>query len=127
MLTHYLFIGLGGGLGAITRVAITRLLPFADPSQFPLKILLVNAMGCFLMGLLAETLSLVWSPSEDIRAFLAPGFLGGFTTFSAFALEFGLLCDRNLTGWAFAYVVTSVTLCLICFMIGLKLIRFVTP
>lgn len=123
MLINYMAIGLGGGLGAIIRVAITRRIPFVDPLHFPLKILLINAIGCFLMGALAEYIALYWSPNENIRAFLVPGFLGGFTTFSAFALEFGLLIDRNMEAWAITYASLSVIICLICFMMGLKLIK----
>jgi len=125
MQTYYIAIGLGGGIGTIARVAITRLIPMADPTQFPVKIFMVNALGCFSMGLLAEIMSLYWSPHENIRAFLMPGLLGGFTTFSAFALEFGLLMDRNMAGWALTYATVSVVICLACFMIGLKLVRVI--
>lgn len=122
MYISYLFIGLGGALGAIARVALTRILP-----QFlfgvPLAIMCVNIFGCFALGMLTELLSSYWNASWNMRHFLIQGFLGGFTTFSAFSLEFGLLYEKGLSITALVYAAASVILSLAGFFIGLKLIR----
>ncbi|MBX9697345.1 MAG: CrcB family protein, partial [Alphaproteobacteria bacterium] len=60
----------------------------------------------------------------ELRAFLTTGFLGGFTTFSAFSLEFALLCEKNLWSLAFAYAVLSVVSTLGGFFIAIRLVRF---
>lgn len=120
----YLFVGLGGALGAIARVALTRIFP-----QFlfgiPLAIMCVNILGCFVLGLLTEFLAQYWNASWNIRHFLIQGFLGGFTTFSAFSLEFGLLYEKGLSTTAVVYAILSVVLSLAGFFIGLRCIRMI--
>ena len=64
-----------------------------------------------------------WSASINTKHFLIQGFLGGFTTFSAFALEFGLLHDEGTDIIAIVYAILSVVLSLTLFFVGLKFIR----
>lgn len=115
--------GIGGGLGAMARYALSRLMPEYIFSNFPLPILVINVTGCCLMGILVEIMAYYWSPSLAIRTFLITGFLGGFTTFSAFSLEFVLLTQKNFNYLAILYVVLSFTLSIVAFMIGARLIR----
>ncbi len=117
-----LFIGLGGAAGAITRVAFSRILP-SFVHGMPFKIFFINILGCFLIGLLTGIMTFYWNASINMRHFLIQGFLGGFTTFSAFALEFGLLHDKGANITAIVYATLSVVLSLIFFFMGLKIIR----
>lgn len=75
------------------------------------------------MGLLTELMALYGSTSDYMRYFLVPGFLGGFTTFSAFALEFGLLYEKHFYELAIFYAILSVLLSIFSFFIGIKLIK----
>lgn len=123
MLSTYIAIGLGGALGALSRFGLARILPASAFTHFPLQIFLVNAIGCLFLGILMEIMVFYWSPSSAMRSFLTTGFLGGFTTFSAFVLEFGLLIDKNLPLQALVYAIASVTVCILCFFVGIRLVK----
>ncbi len=118
----YLFVGLGGALGAIFRIALTKILPpfFAT---IPLPIMIINILGCFTLGALTEILAVSWNASWNVRHLMVQGFLAGFTTFSSFSLEFGLLYEKGHYSSALIYAVLSVILSLAGFFLGLRLIR----
>lgn len=77
---HLLSIAVGGALGSMCRYGIQKLFN----TSFPLGTLLVNLIGCFLIGILWATIK---EADEQKRLLLMTGFCGGFTTFSAFTLE----------------------------------------
>lgn len=126
-MTHftYLFVGLGGALGAIARVALAAILP-TSIAEIPIKILIVNILGCLTMGILTESMALFWNASTEMKHFLIQGFLGGFTTFSAFSLEFALLYEKGFASSAILYCILSVVLSIAFFFAGLKLVRLFT-
>ncbi len=108
------FFALGGGLGAVARFLMTT----AVTHRYPLSTLIVNVVGCFLLGL---GLTVLWdSPGlvgEQERRLLA-GFCGGFTTFSSFAYQ-TLDLRRQGTLWhALVNVVASLVLCVAAFLLG---------
>jgi CrcB protein len=103
----YVAAALGGALGALGRWGIAEALP-RDDAGWPWATLLVNLTGCLVLGLL---LGLVFARSPDhpwLRPFLGTGVLGGFTTFSAFAVETVQLTDAGRPAPAALYVVVSV-------------------
>jgi len=118
-----LFVAAGGALGASARylvgVASGRLLGFG----FPWGTLTVNVLGCFLMGLLIETMALRWTVGNELRAFLTVGVLGGFTTFSAFSADFALLYERDAYVSAALYLFASVGLSIAALFAGLFIVR----
>lgn len=122
-----LWVAAGGALGSAARylvnVAAGRLLG----PEFPWGTLAVNVAGSFVMGLLIALMALKMQVSQEVRAFLATGVLGGFTTFSAFSLDFALLVERRETGLAALYVIASVGLSLAAIFAGLKLGRTLVP
>lgn len=105
-----LFVFIGGGIGSLARYGLVLLIRPHSPG-FPMGTLAVNLIGCAVIGLIAGRLHpiLSASPAPDDRAwaFLAIGVLGGFTTFSSFALEFSQLLRDGRPGAAFAYAAIS--------------------
>ncbi|MGI8724913.1 MAG: fluoride efflux transporter CrcB [Methyloceanibacter sp.] len=118
-----LFVAAGGAIGASARylvgVGSGRLLGYG----FPWGTLTVNVLGCFIMGLLIEAMALRWSVSNELRAFLAVGILGGFTTFSAFSTDFALLFERDQYLAAGFYLAASVGLSIGALFLGLAIVR----
>lgn len=118
-----LAIAAGGALGALARHFLAQQVTHLAGSGFPWGILLANVVGSFLMGVLVEVSALVWQPAPALRAFLAVGFLGAFTTFSTFALDVALLYERGALALAAAYVTLSVLLAVGGLFAGLWLVR----
>jgi fluoride exporter len=122
-MSHILLVALGGGLGAsaryLTNLAALRL---AGP-QFPWGTLTVNILGSFAMGLIIALLARRTGTSMEMRSFLTTGFLGGFTTFSAFSLDFGLMWERGDHWVGLAYLTASVLLSILALFGGLALVR----
>ena len=121
---HWVLVFVGGGLGAVARHGINRAgLALLGPG-FPWWTLAVNVLGSFLIGLLAGLFG-AWETGHNARLFLTTGFLGGFTTFSAFSLDALTMWGRGATLQAGFYVLASVLLSLLAAAIGLLLTRAV--
>lgn len=88
-------IGLGGATGSILRYLCVHFQQKYYPVDFPLGILLVNIIGSFLIGFIYFYFA-TNIVSENIKALLIIGFLGGLTTFSTFALDSYLLFNSSL-------------------------------
>src|SRR3954468_11226154 len=76
----------GGALGAIARWGVAEALPH-DPGGFPWSTFSANVVGCFLIGVLMVLVVERWSRRPLARPFLGTGVLGGFTTFSTYAVD----------------------------------------
>lgn len=113
----------GGALGSVARYLTGSVLGKWAGTGFPWGTLTVNILGSFLMGVVVETIALKFSVSQEVRAFLAVGILGGFTTFSSFSLDAALLIQRGQLGAAFAYVSVSVVAGLAALFGALYLVR----
>lgn len=122
-----LWIAAGGALGAVSRHFINQMVGRMLGSAFPWHTLLVNVTGCFIMGLLVELMARRLDVSVEARAFLTTGILGGFTTFSAFSLDFALLVERKAYAAAFGYCAASVGLSLAAVFAGLAIVRAIAP
>jgi CrcB protein len=110
-LITYLWVTLGSALGGLLRFAIGRAV-LASDLAFPFSTLLINIVGCFVIGFYGTaTLSgSRYETSENMRLFVMVGLCGGFTTFSAFSLQTFDLMRSGAWGRAAANVVLSVTL-----------------
>lgn len=119
---YVILVGIGGLLGSIARYLSASIIAKTIPSAFPYGTFAVNVAGCFLVGIvfgLSERFD--WLP--EWRLFLATGFCGGFTTFSAFALE-NILLLQNKDYLTFAlYAVSSFALGLAATYVGLVLTK----
>lgn len=122
-----LLIGAGGALGAMARYLLSSLVTQVMGTQFPWGILCVNLAGCFAMGLVAGAGLQAIPLSDGMKAFLATGILGGFTTFSAFSLDAVQLVERGQSMDAALYVIASVAGSITALIAGLALVRAVTP
>jgi len=120
----YVLVFLGGGVGAAARHAVNRAaLTLAGP-DYPAGTLVVNVTGSIAMGMLAAWFAFRGeTTTAPERLFLTTGVLGGFTTFSAFALDATLLWERHDIGAVLLYVGSSVLLSVAGLIGGLFLVR----
>ena len=102
-----LVVALGGGIGACLRYLI-GLIPLKEPFVFPVKTLVINLLGCFVIGLVASLALKNSSLSSKLVLFVKTGLCGGFTTFSTFALETETLIKTGQSEQAVLYVALSV-------------------
>ena len=123
MMPTVLWVALGGAMGSAARYGVNVWSGRMFGMGFPWHTLSVNILGCFAMGVLIELMALKLNAGNDVRSFLATGILGGFTTFSAFALDFAFLIERKAYGLAVAYAAGSVILSLAAVFAGLHLVR----
>jgi len=115
-----LVIGCGGAVGALMRYGLALRITSLAGSAFPWGILFVNIVGCFLAGLLF-TWAVPRIPLSDLlRNGLQLGFLGGFTTFSAFSIDAITLFDQGLWLRGLLYIVTSVIVSILGAYLGMS-------
>jgi CrcB protein len=120
MLKAYLSVMIVGAFGCATRMWLSDLLAEKYGPAFPIGTLVVNVLGCFIIGVFAGITradgGLLVHPV--IRQAVMIGFLGGFTTFSSFGLQTMSLLNDGEWGYATLNVVLSVALCLVAVWIG---------
>ena len=106
-----LIVGLGGFIGASSRYFIANFVQGNIPKTvFPFGTIVVNLIGCLLIGFLVGYLESKNLLTENVKLFLIIGILGGFTTFSAFGIETLNLVNKGHLLFAFNYVTASVVL-----------------
>jgi CrcB protein len=99
-------IAAGGAIGASARYLIGLAWP-TRAGGFPVAILVVNLVGCALIGVLMVLITDVWSRQRLLRPFLGTGVLGGFTTFSAYSVDIQRLVAGDHVGAALLYLVVT--------------------
>lgn len=96
-------VALGGAAGAAARYGASLLWRTAD-GGFPWTTLVVNAAGCAAIGVFMVVISDVWAAHRLVRPFFGTGVLGGFTTFSTYAVDIQQLVDAGRARAALAYL-----------------------
>jgi len=120
-----LIIGLGGFLGSVARYITAKFVDDKLSPPFPYGTLTVNILGSFLLGIIYIIALRKVGLTENGRLFLGVGFCGGFTTFSAFALENFSLMQEKLVGTSLLYISVSIVGGILALVAGVWVARFV--
>ena len=119
--SFWLALGLAGSLGAMARFGVSYWMLQWFGRDFPWGTLLVNILGSFFMGFFAVYLLSKLHWSEPMRIVVLTGFLGAFTTFSAFSVDALFLIEREAWLRAIFYVTASVLFALLATRGGMVL------
>lgn len=118
-------VAVGGALGASARYGVAQII-HAAPSTFPWATWWVNVSGSAVLGFVLVLLVERFPPARFLRAFVATGFLGAYTTYSTFAVETDRLVQHGRAGLAAAYAAASLVGGLAAVTLGLLLGRRAT-
>jgi CrcB protein len=121
MIQNALAVFFGGAFGALFRFLISEFFPVSKWG-IPFTIIAINFIGCFIMGF-ADCMFENRIHGSHVRYFVMSGLLGGFTTFSAFSLEFSTLLRQGNVIHSFVYVSVSVLTALLGFFAGYMLAK----
>ncbi|AZS35549.1 Putative fluoride ion transporter CrcB [Microbacterium lemovicicum] len=116
-----LAIGVAGGVGAGLRYLVDTGVRRVVPRRFPWGILLVNISGSFALGAVTGAVL-----SAELTAIIGTGFLGGYTTFSAVAVESWLLGEERRAGQAWGNLVGTALACIAAAGLGALVGRALT-
>ena len=116
------WIAFGGILGSLARFLVSYLGNPGAVGEFPTGTFVINVLGCLLIGMVVPVLA--GHPREEhLRPFIVTGVLGGFTTFSAFALETGVMLDEGKLGLAGVYIGATLLLGMLAVPLGVRISR----
>lgn len=118
------YVALGGAVGAVARYGMDEFVGKWLGHDFPYGTFAVNVLGSLLMGVLVALFARIEAGvSQEVRALLAVGVLGGFTTFSSFSLDVLSLYERGAVWLAGVYVLGSVLFALLGIAAGVWMVR----
>ncbi len=125
MIQKFLLLIAAGALGTLSRYALAGLVQRTMGSEFPWGTLVVNLLGCFLAGLFWSLAELRLSISGQTRIIVLMGFMGAFTTFSAYILETALLFRDSQWLWGLVNLSAQNACGLVLFFAGVGVGRYV--
>ena len=117
-----MLIAIGGALGTVARYELSLAVP-VRPGALPITTLIINVVGALLLGALLGTLGRTAPNDRIMRPLLGVGFLGGFTTFSTFAVETVQLVRHEQAAVAAIYVIASIAFGLAAASAGERLVH----
>jgi CrcB protein len=115
-------VAVGGAAGAVARWVLQAAIPTA-PGGFPTATFGINVGGCLLMGVLVVLVTEARQAHPILRPFLGVGVLGGFTTFSTYAVEAHQLLIGHHLGVAALYLVATIIAAILAVLLGLAVTR----
>jgi fluoride exporter len=116
-------IAIGGAVGSVLRYGLSTWVHTFASRSFPYGTLVVNVLGCLVMGVLFVLLTERFAANGVLRAGLLIGVLGGFTTFSSFSIETFNLIEQGAMVKAAGNMAASLVLCLGATWFGVILAR----
>ena len=119
MILNFLYVALGGALGAVSRLGINEIFERISITSFPLSTLIINVLGCFFVGLY---LGINVPAKDSLYYFLVIGFLGSFTTMSAFTHQTIIMFNSNFIS-AVSYIMLTVFLSIFATYCGTLITR----
>ena len=119
---NFLFVALGGALGAVARYVISRI---PVKTGFPVLTLITNIIGAVLIGVIVGVTNNKEGISDNAVLFWKTGVCGGFTTFSTFSLEAVSLFEKKQYAAGGIYVILSCGCCILGILCGKKLASFI--
>jgi CrcB protein len=120
MLKHLFMVAFAGALGAVCRYCVVN---YIGGRYFPWGTMIVNILGSAIMGAAFVIIMEKGLVSADMKPLVMTGFLGAFTTYSAFSLEAWQLLDRGEWVSALAYIFGTTLLCILALFIGVLMAR----
>ncbi|MFJ9820743.1 CrcB family protein [Streptomyces sp. NPDC101151] len=99
-------VAVGGALGATARYAFALAWP-TPPGGFPWATFWTNVIGCAVIGVFMVLITDVWGAHRLVRPFFGTGVLGGFTTFSTYAVDIQRLVDGGHPRTGLAYLAAT--------------------
>ncbi len=121
MLRRYIYIGIGGCIGAILRFMIKDV--FSGQRSLPFDTLLINTSGCFLLALIMSVALEVLKQNSNLKLGIATGLLGAFTTFSTICKEVSSLIFEGLYFQAILYIASTLLFGLLAIYLGISVSR----
>ena len=118
-----LIIGLGGFIGTILRFLLSSSIEKSFATSFPIGTILVNLIGCFLIGLLSGYFTQKLGDQTQLFFFLTIGVLGGFTTFSAIAMDSQVFIENGEYLKMLTYISVQAILGIALCLIGYNIIK----
>ena len=120
---NWLAVAIGGALGSVARYALSSWIFDITSQKFPYATLIVNVAGSFVMGILFVVIVERAALPAEMRSLLMIGFIGAFTTFSAFSLDALGLWQNGHVLMSVIYMITTVILCLVAISTAIWLTR----
>ncbi|MXM65926.1 fluoride efflux transporter CrcB [Streptomyces sp. HUCO-GS316] len=115
-------VALGGATGAVARYGAQLAWP-AEPGHFPWVTFWTNVVGCAVIGVFMVVITDVWAAHRLVRPFFGTGVLGGFTTFSTYAVDIQRLVDSGRPGTGLAYLAATLVAALSAVWLGVAAAR----
>jgi CrcB protein len=115
-------VALGGVIGSLLRYQAGLIWP-TPVGAFPTTILLVNLLGCLIIGVFLTVVTEVWTPHRLVRPFFGTGVLGGFTTFSTYSLDIVTLVRVGQSARAVEYLFATAIGAMLAVTVGVLTTR----